>query len=291
MAQPETENLNADQIKFWNGEGGAQWAKNQEAMDAMLRPFADAVLDLAAARSGEQALDIGCGCGDTTLVLSDSVGLDGHAVGLDISEPMITRAKERAAAVETMGLPCPRFVIGDASAYAFKTASYDLLFSRFGVMFFADPAAAFTNMRGALRPGGRTAFICWQPMAMNDYFMVPVAAALTVLPAPEAPKPGAPGQFAFGDKDRVNTILKQAGFTNISIESHELDMEVGRGRSLEDAGMEMTRSGALARLVADISEDQRSEVVDAVVKALEAHSKDGSVHLGTRTWLVSAQNP
>lgn len=158
-------------------------------------------------------------------------------------------------------------------------------------MFFADPAAAFANMRGALRSGGRTAFICWQPMAVNDYFMVPVTAALTVLPPPEAPTPGAPGQFAFGDKDRVNTILKEAGFADISIDSLEHSMEVGKDRSLEDAGKELTRSGALARMTAEISDDQRKEVIDAVVKALEAHNRDGKVHLGTRTWLVSARNP
>lgn len=291
MAIAEAEGPNADQINFWNGDGGAQWAKNQEAMDTMLKPFADAVLKLGSAKSGEQALDVGCGCGDTTLILADSVGLDGRAIGLDISGPMIGRAKERAAAVETMGLPCPGFVIGDASSYAFKPSGFDLLFSRFGVMFFADPTAAFANMRRALRPGGRTTFICWQPMAMNDYFMVPVAAALTVLPAPEAPTPGAPGQFAFGDKDRVNTILKDAGFTNISIESHEHDMEVGKDRSLEDAGKELAGSGALARLLADTSDDQRAEVIDAVVRALEARSTGGKVLLGTRTWLVSAQNP
>lgn len=291
MAKPTTESPNADQIKFWNGAGGEQWAKNQEAMDANLKPFAEAALQLASAQSGEKALDIGCGCGDTTLFLSDRVGLDGHAAGLDISEPMIARAKERAAAVETMGLPCPRFIVGDASAYEFRAASYDLLFSRFGVMFFADPVAAFTNMRGALRSGGRTAFVCWQPMALNDFFLVPTAAALTVLPAPEAPVPNAPGPFAFGDADRLNMILKDAGFADISIEGLELDMEVGKGRSIEEAGEELVRSGPLGRMVADISDDQRKAVTNAVIEALGAHSKGGKVHLGTRTWLVSAQNP
>lgn len=289
-AAPSTDDPNADQVKFWNGEGGRQWAINQENMDTNLKPFADAALALASARSGEQVLDIGCGCGDTTLTLSASVGLDGHAVGLDISGPMIDRAKERAAAVETMGLPCPRFVLGDASSYAFKPERFDLLFSRFGVMFFADPAAAFANMRGALRQGGRTAFICWQPMVLNDFFMVPTAAALTILPAPDAPAPNAPGPFAFGDKDRLNGILKDAGFSQISIESLELDMEVGGGKGIEAAGRELTRTGPLARLVVDLTEDVREKVTDAVIKALEAHSSGGRVSLGSRTWLVSAKN-
>lgn len=291
MTDASSESPNADQIKFWNGEGGKQWAINQESMDANLKPFTVAALALAAAQSGESALDIGCGCGDTTLSLSDRVGLDGHAVGLDISESMIARAKERAAAVETMGLPCPRFVIGDASSYEFKAANYDLLFSRFGVMFFADPAAAFTNMRRSLRSGGRTAFICWQPMALNDFFMVPTAAALTVLPAPEAPPEGAPGPFAFGDKDRVNSILKDAGFSNISVDSLELDMEVGDGKGVEAAGQQLVRSGPLARMVVDLADDVRERVTDAVIEALKAHSHDGKVQLGSRTWLVSAKNP
>lgn len=291
MAEPEIVSPNADQIKFWNGPGGEQWAKNQEAMDENLKPFAEAAVQLASAKSGEQVLDIGCGCGDTTLILADKVGLDGHAVGLDISEPMIARAKARAAAVETMGLPCPRFVIGDASSYAFKSARFDLLFSRFGVMFFVDPTSAFANMRSALRSGGRTAFVCWQPMAMNDFFLVPTAAALTILPTPEKPPLHAPGPFAFGDADRLNTILKDAGFADISIDGLELDMEIGKGRGIEEAGKELTRSGPLGRMVADLSDEQRERVTDAVIEALGAHSKGGKVHLGTKTWLVSARNP
>lgn len=290
MRNSETEIPNADQIKFWNGAAGEQWATNQERMDANLRPFTDAAISLAAPADGESALDIGCGCGDTTLVLSERVGLDGHAMGLDISEPMIARARDRAAAVETMGLPCPRFAIGDASAWQFKSANYDLLFSRFGVMFFSDPAAAFANMRGALRQGGRTAFVCWQPMKDNDFFVVPTMAALTVLPAPEAPAPNAPGPFAFGDKDRLNGILKDAGFANIDISSLELEMDVAAGESVEGAGEELLNVGPIARLVEEISDDQRKDVKAAVVDALRPHAASGSVKLGTKTWLVSAQN-
>lgn len=290
MSDLANDGPNADQIKFWNGPGGEQWAINQENMDANLKPFADAAIALADAKPGERALDIGCGCGDTTLVLADKVGLEGRAIGLDISGPMIARANERAAAVETMGLPCPGFVLGDASSYAFKPAQTDLLFSRFGVMFFSDPTAAFANMRGALRPGGRTAFICWQPMALNDFFMVPTAAALTVLPAPEAPPADAPGPFAFGDKDRLNRVLTDAGFSGISIDSLEIDMEVGGGKGIEAAGRELTRTGPLARMVIDLSDELRERVTDAVIQALEAHASGGKVSLGSRTWLVSAKS-
>lgn len=291
MSDVANDGPNADQIKFWNGPGGEQWAINQENMDANLKPFADAAVALADAKPGEQALDIGCGCGDTTLVLADKVGLEGRAIGLDISGPMIARANERAAAVETMGLPCPGFILGDASSYTFKPGQTDLLFSRFGVMFFSDPAAAFANMRTALRSGGRTAFICWQPMALNDFFMVPTAAALTVLPTPEAPPANAPGPFAFGDKDRLNRVLTDAGFSRISIDSLEIDMEVGGGKGIEAAGHELTRTGPLARMVVDLSEDLRERVTDAVIQALKAHESGGKVSLGSRTWLVSAKNP
>jgi SAM-dependent methyltransferase len=291
MADQTNTIANADQIAFWNGPGGEQWAKGQESMDENLRPFAEAAIALAAPMDGESALDVGCGCGDTTLILSERLGLDGRAVGLDISGPMIARAKERAAAFETMGLPSPKFLIGDASTHKFRAPNYDLLFSRFGVMFFDNPTAAFANMRKGLRSGGRTAFICWQPMAKNDFFLVPTAAALTVLPAPEPPTPNAPGPFAFGDNDRLNKILADAGFDSIQIESHFADMEVGEADAIPDAAKTLTKSGPLTRLVADADEATTEKVLEAVESALANHISNGKIKLGTQTWLVSAKNP
>lgn len=219
---------NSDQITFWNGAGGEQWAKNQESMDEDLRAFSDAVIRFAEPLPGERVLDVGCGCGDTTLGLSDKVGLDGMAIGLDISGPMIARAKERAAAYETMGLPAPGFVLEDASLYKPKIPSFDLVFSRFGVMFFAEPIPAFKNLRATLRSGGRIAFVCWQPMPLNEWFAVPMAAAFSILPPPtETPPATAPGPFAFSDQDYVSGILTEAGFSDVSLKVWKLKLTWG----------------------------------------------------------------
>ena len=283
---------NSDQIDFWNGPGGEQWAKNQETMDKDLQPFSVAALNFAAPQPGEKTLDVGCGCGDTTLGLSDRVGLDGIAIGLDISEPMIARAKERSAAYETMGLPSPRFVIEDASLYTPKVPNFDLVFSRFGVMFFAEPVTAFKNIRAALRGGGRLAFLCWQPLPLNEWFAVPMAAAYTVLPAPtQTPPANAPGPFAFADQNYVESILTEAGFRDIRFESLELEMNLGPVADLEAATKKITSSGPLSRVMNEVSDEERPKVLAAVSSALEEKVTDGHIKLGTKTWLVGAKNP
>ena len=283
-------NPNAAQIEFWNGPSGQQWAKNQAAMDANLKPFADAAIELAQVQSGERILDIGCGAGGTTLALAVSAGASGHVLGVDVSKPMVDLARTRATSASDEGKPFPHFEIADASEYDFTAAPADLLFSRFGVMFFADPVAAFTNLRKGLRSGGRVAFICWQSMAENDFFAVPMKAALTVLPTPPAAPANAPGPFAFADKDNLDNILSEAGFNNINIESLALDMNVGHGKGIEAACKEVINTGPLSRLTSNISPDQRAAVNDKVMAALQAYETNGNIMLRTRTWLVSAIN-
>jgi SAM-dependent methyltransferase len=289
MIETTQENPNTAQIEFWNGTGGEQWAKNQTTMDAALKPFAAAALGLAAAEAGEHALDIGCGTGVTTLALAEQVGSTGSAVGIDVSSPMITLARQRALAAKNRGRDYPRFEIADASRFNFAVDSVDLLFSRFGVMFFADPTLAFTNMRKSLRSSGRTAFICWQSMQKNDFFRVPLAAALTILPTPEPPPPNAPGPFAFASKDRIAGILKESGFTGVAIESLALVMAPGNGGGVEAACKELIANGPLSRLFSTSSPDQQADVKVAVMNALQDYCTDGMVELNTMTWLVSAK--
>lgn len=281
---------NSQQIEFWNGPAGEQWRNSQEDMDATLRPFAEAALAFANPQPDEKVLDVGCGCGDTTLRLADRVGRDGIAIGVDISGPMIERARDRVGAYETMGLPAPKFLLEDASSYKPKVPSFDLVFSRFGVMFFAEPSAAFANLRAALRPGGRIAFICWQPLTENEWFSVPLAAAGKVLDLPPG-DPDAPGPFAFGDRAKIERILDEAGFRSPTITSCEIAMDLGPVAEVEAAAGRLSASGPASRAMAGASDAERAEVQKILVEALKDHVIDGTITLHTKTWLVGAQNP
>src|ERR1700753_1453003 len=200
-----TEPANADQIKYWNGPTGHKWTQFQADMDHNLADATAGVLRFAAAKPGEHVLDVGCGAGQTTLLLARAVGLSGRVLGVDIPQPMLAAAGKAAAE-----LPNVRFVEGDASRHPFEQQC-DLAFSRFGVMLFDDPPAAFANIRGALKPGGRLAFVCWRPAMENEWVSVPLAAAKDLLPAQPPPDPLAPGPFAFADPQRVRDVLGKGG--------------------------------------------------------------------------------
>src|SRR4030088_1976789 len=154
MDTPIGHDLNADQIAYWNGPGGQHWTDRQQAQDTLLAPVSEILIDRAKAKAGERIVDVGCGCGATAIAFAQKVGPTGHVLGIDISAPMLARARQIAPA----GLPV-EFVLGDATVYPFDPAGIDLLVSRFGVMFFADPAVSFANMRRGLRPSGRLAFV------------------------------------------------------------------------------------------------------------------------------------
>ena len=201
---------NDEQIEYWNGDAGAMWAKRQDRMDALFAPISAATLDACRVKRGDRALDVGCGCGDTTLRLAERGAI---ATGVDISKPMLARARERAAA---NGLDAT-FLLGDASQTRFDT-TYDLLFSRFGVMFFGDPTAAFTNLHAALSRNGKLCFVCWQPPQRNPWISAPFAVAQPMLPPQPVLEPRAPGPFAFADPGYVREILNGAGFKSITVD-------------------------------------------------------------------------
>src|SRR6267142_4401781 len=172
MDIPAGHGLNADQIAYWNGPGGQHWTERQQVQDTLLAPVSDILIDRAKPRTGERIVDVGCGCGATTIAFAGKAGPTGHVLGIDISAPMLARARQIAPA----GLPAD-FALGDATVYAFQPASFDLLVSRFGVMFFAEPALSFANMRRALRPSARLAFACWREPRENPWMMAPLQAA------------------------------------------------------------------------------------------------------------------
>ena len=180
---------NADQIKYWNAEAGAKWSDFNPQLDRMLAPLSAVVIDRAAPAAGDQVLDIGCGCGDTTMALAQRVAPDGAVTGVDISTPMLDVARRRVA-----DLPVTLFN-ADAETNDLGAARFDLAFSRFGVMFFQNPSAAFANLRRALRPDGRLSFICWQAMERNPWMLLPVRAASAHIELPAPPEPGTPESF------------------------------------------------------------------------------------------------
>ena len=204
---------NAQQIQYWN-DTGPRWVAQQNVIDDQIRQLGRLAMDRSTVQPGERVLDVGCGCGDTTVELAGRVAPGGTVTGIDISAPMLERARERA---RTQGAAA-RFELADAQTHAFAPAIVDVIFSRFGVMFFTDPTAAFANLRRALTPGGRLAFVCWQALPDNPWMFVPLGAALQYLPTPPLPGPDAPGPFSFADPGRVRTILAGAGFRDVAFE-------------------------------------------------------------------------
>lgn len=276
---------NADQISEWNGVLGQRWAAMQAEFDAFTGAFGEAALAAAKAQPGERALDIGCGCGTTSFALASSVGPTGSVLGVDISRPMLDVAEHQLRA---QGLKQLSFREADASR-ADLAPDNDLIFSRFGVMFFDDPPAAFAHMRKALKPAGRLAFVCWAAPRDNPWAMAPLMggrAALNHNPPPADAH--APGPFAFADPDRIHSILGGAGFTNIATERFEHVIPIGP--TVKEAAINSARSGPLSRLIRDFGEARLPEIMAGVEKALTPlAAADGSVSLPGRTWIVTAR--
>src|SRR5689334_2848128 len=193
---------NAEQSALWNGNAGRGWIETQETLDSTLGPFERVLVDAVAARRPQRVLDVGCGTGATTLAAARVLGNKGTAVGIDISEPMIALARSRA---ESESAP-PRFIVADAQTHAFDAASFDMIISRFGVMFFDDPVLAFSNLRRAAAKGADLETIVWRAAADNPFMTTAERAAASFLPDMPARRPDEPGQFAFADRNRVSAI-------------------------------------------------------------------------------------
>ncbi|MDZ7824958.1 MAG: methyltransferase domain-containing protein [Gammaproteobacteria bacterium] len=270
---------NREQIDYWNGEAGTTWVEAQARLDRMLAPISEAVLERADARAGEQVLDVGCGCGDTTLALAAA---GARVRGIDISEPMLARARERA---RQAGVDSVRFEQIDAAFHGFE-AEHQLLFSRFGVMFFADPAAAFANLRRALTDDGRLCFVCWQAPRENPWMAIAGRAVQPFLPEAEPPDPLAPGPFAFADPDRVRMLLVDAGFTGVDIDPLRPTLHLAD--TLDEAVEFQQQVGPLARALAELEGETREAAIAAAREALEPHLGPDGLRLGGACWVVTA---
>lgn len=269
---------NQEQVDYWNGEAGATWVKAQERLDTMLEPLSAVAIAKANPSNGERVIDVGCGCGTTSLAMAAR----GASVwGVDISEPMLAHARQRAAELDNVA-----FSVADAASQT-MTPDHDLVFSRFGVMFFADPVAAFTNLHTGLKADGRLVFLCWQSPRDNPWVSVGGAAIQPYLPEePEPVDPKAPGPFAFADVEYLHSVLTQAGFADINIESVNRDLRLGK--DLDEAMAFQSQVGPASRVLAELSGTQKEEALAAARAALEPFATDDGVVLASATWLVSA---
>ena len=270
---------NQAQFEYWNDQGGRAWAELQAVLDRQIAPLGVRALAALAVTQGEQILDVGCGCGDTSLDLARRVGPSGAVTGIDLSSHMLEVAKTRAA-----GLANLRFLQADAQTAGFETP-FDAAFSRFGVMFFADPVAAFRNIHAALRNGGRIGFVCWRAPAENVWMMAPLQAALRYVPPPPPDDPEAPGPFAFARPERIRAILTDAGFTDLRIEAWNQD--VG-GFDLKTAVMLALRVGPLGRILREAPE-HRENVTGAVRDVLAGYDTADGVKMPSASWIVTAR--
>jgi SAM-dependent methyltransferase len=271
--------LSAEQAAYWNGPGGEGWLAAYDRIQRSLGEIGELVLSAAAPRPGEHVIDIGCGTGGTTMALARAVGATGHVLGVDISETLVAAARAHRVDNAT-------FVVGDAATHPFKEKSYDLVFSRFGVMFFGDPVAAFRNIHRALKPAGRLAFVAWRTPQENPWGTVPLRAAQPFLPPLPRPGPEDPGQFSFGDRARVERILTQAGFHALKLEP--FDRSIWMGNTIAEIVAGAGRFGPLARAFANAEPAAIDKAKQAIAETLKPHEGPQGVHLPGAGWLVTA---
>jgi len=263
------------QATLWNGSAANAWVANQAMLDQMFDPFAALLADRL--HAGQRVLDVGCGTGATTLAAARQAG---RCTGVDISAPMIAVARERAAAA---GLDAG-FLCADAQDHDFAPDVFDAVISRFGVMFFADPVAAFTNLHRAARPGAPLHLYAWRSPDDNPFMTAAERAAAPLVTLP-AVAPGQPGQFAFADKARVEHILKHSGWGEIDI------TPVDVACTFPASGMlpYLTRMGPLGRILPTLEEEERRHVIATVRAAFDPFVRGDAVHFTAACWEVTAR--
>lgn len=278
--------VNLDQQQFWNEVKGEFWVTLKPRIDTLLLPFGVEALKALKAIPNERILDVGCGTGDTSLELAKVVGSGGEVRGIDLSRPMLEKARAGAS-----GLPkgVVTFQEGDAEVEVFAPNYFDAVFSRFGVMFFDDPIAALGNIRSAVKSGGRLAYVCWASRKDNPWIRIPTGAARGFLEIPPAPPEDAPGQFAMEREARIIDVLSRAGWSDIKV--HKFEMEHNMGDSLNDAASFICQMGPMSEPFSDASQAVREKCIAAVEGALEPYAASSGIEMKFSTWIVEAKNP
>ena len=273
------------QETLWAGQSGDRWLANVDRFEAMIKPIGDTLIERARCRPGEQIIDIGCGAGATSIAIAQQVGAAGAVTGLDISPVLVAEATKRAA---TLGLENVRFVLGDAAVTPLPTGQADCIVSRFGIMFFSNPHAAFTHIHGFSKPSGRLSMACWASLPQNPWMseVVKIIAAHVPLPTPV---PRAPGAFAFAEPSYVEEILHTAGFKNIDISPWQHDLAIGgAGTNPESAAKFLLAALGVAQLPPDLPDVVRTAIDSELSDRIKAyHTKDG-VQMPAFAWLVNA---
>ncbi|CAB3749866.1 SAM-dependent methyltransferase [Burkholderia sp. MSh2] len=279
----ETSRPNDEQSALWNGPSGRAWVDTQATIDRMFEPLERLLADAAAASFARSVLDVGCGTGGVTLAIARRLGADAQCTGIDISARMIDAARAR---VERSG-PGPRFVCADVQTHAFEPESVDLIVSRLGVMFFDDPVRAFANLRRAARPNAQLRFIAWRSAADNPFMTTAERAAAPLLPNLPARRPGAPGQFGFGDRQRIASVLSDSGWADTAIEPVDLACALPEP-ALNDY---FARLGPVGLALLEADDATRRRVVDTVRAAFERYVDGGQARFDAACWLVTARAP
>jgi SAM-dependent methyltransferase len=273
----------------WKAQSGEAWVRYQRELDAQLGPLGRALIERVLPEPGERVVDVGSGAGQTLLELAERVGPAGRVLGVDVSEPMVERARQRVAAA---GLSNVDVVLGDAQEHAFD-GSFELVFSRLGVMFFRDPVAAFRNLRSALHPGGRLGFVCFQSRADNEWAEVLLAAVAQVCGREVVPpllEPDRPGPFFFADPERIRSVLEQAGFGALQLEPDQRALHFGGALTLDQAVDYALNVGPAARVIAEADPALRPRFGEALASAIQPFVSPSGVWLGSAHWLVTARH-
>ncbi|MFE2283044.1 class I SAM-dependent methyltransferase [Streptomyces sp. NPDC059443] len=273
---------NAEQARAWDGQEGAYWAEHADRFDRALRAYRTHLLAAADVSAADHVLDIGCGAGETTRDVARRASR-GRAVGVDLSAAMLQVARQRAA---DEGLGNVDFVQADAQVHPFPAAAFDVAVSRTGTMFFADPVAAFRNICGALRPGGRLVQLVWQPLAGNEWLLSFARALAAGRPLPMPPSDG-PGPFALADPARVRTVLGAAGFTDVQLEPHGESMWFGENTDAAERFV----LGLHGWRLDGLDDEGRRRAVDDLRTTLAAHATDSGVLFASATWIIRATHP
>jgi SAM-dependent methyltransferase len=273
----------------WQDRAGRAWFELSAETDRQLGALGKLALDRLELQPGQRVIDVGCGAGQTLLQLADAVGPSGHVLGVDLSEVLLAAARARvdAAGAEQVAIAC-----ANAAEYAFEPHGAGAIFSRFGVMFFEHPRAAFAHLRAALTPGGRLAFVCWTALERNPWAVVPLAAVRAALPdAPLAPllAPGAPGPFALSDPAYVDALLQSAGWRNVRVEPVETQIQIGGDGSVDSAAHYFSKIGPAARQLAESDPSLRPEGEAAIARALAPYASARGIWMDAAVLAVTAR--
>ena len=276
---------NAGMEEFWNGEGGRNWVSREDRLEASLKIFGQQAINTAGIVENNRILDIGFGCGETSIDLARLVGSGGHVHGVDISTTMVDTAQKKA---KKDGVGNISFECADAQTSALAHGEYDIVFSRFGVMFFDDPVTAFKNIYAGLKPTGRIAFMCWAGRQENSWVRLPLQVVAKHLDLPPPPAPDAPGPFSLSDENRVTGILAEAGFSDITVEMFRTPFVLG-GDLAEAVSflMELSPSGGAIKQ-AEANEELRAAIAVDMADMLKSHSSERGVSMDAAALIVTA---